>query len=105
MIKAKKAPFPIRFSEEEIYFLRQKASENNQSISAYVRQRVLADIPLKQNHTFEAKMLKAISLCAGFAQIFANSKFSDQEFQQFEEMTKKIMVANGLEESSIKPSE
>jgi hypothetical protein len=100
MYKVKKAPFPIRFSEEEINFLREKASKNNKSISSYVRGVVLSDISLQQNHTFESKILKAISICTGFSQVFANSKFSDEEFKDFEAMTKKIMVANGIDESA-----
>jgi hypothetical protein len=96
MTKAKKKPFPIRLSDDEIAFLKEKASTNNDSVSGYIRKLILTDTPIKTN-TFEAKTLKALSLCAGFAQVFVGSKFSEEEFKKFEETTKRIMATNGVE--------
>jgi len=91
-----KKPISIRFSEEELTFIKDNASINNQSISDFIRQKVLEEnkIILSENEDKILKIIKAVSICAGFAETYVKHKFNDDEYKNYQEKVKKILEIN-----------
>lgn len=91
-----KKPISIRFSEEELNFIKHNASINNQSISDFIRQKVLEEnkLILSEKEDKNLKIIKAVSICAGFVETFVKHRFSDDEYKNYQEKVKKILEIN-----------
>lgn len=104
MTEIKNKKITIKCTESELETIKDSAANNNMSLSEYIRARVLFDTQPKFT-SFELKTLKGISVCAGFVQTFVNQKFTDQEFEEFEKETKRVMKLNGIAHSLIIPGD
>lgn len=71
------------------------ASENNMTLSEYVRQRLLGDVVVKEETNLE-KILKCLSICTAFAQTYSEHKFNDDQYKQYSEDLERIMMKNGI---------
>ena len=92
-----KKPISIRFSDEELIIVKNNASLANQSISQFIRQKVLNENnspPQKNENNFN--LIKAISICAGFAETFVKHRFNDEEYNDFQQKVKKILEINSI---------
>jgi len=96
-IKDKKISIKCTKSEREI--IEKYASENNMSLSEFIRQRLLGD-NFKRNDSTAEKILKSLSVCTAFAQVFVEKKFSDEEFKNYEEELVRILDKNGINDET-----
>jgi hypothetical protein len=88
-----KKPLSIRFNDEELNFIKNQASINNQSISDFIRDKIFTKS--NKNDDQQNQLIKAISLCAGFVETYVKYKFNDEEYQDYRKKVQKILEING----------
>jgi len=87
-----KKPLSIRFNDEELNFIKNQASINNQSISDFIRDKIFTKS--NKNDDQQNQLIKAISLCAGFVETYVKYKFNDEEYQDYRQKVQKILEIN-----------
>lgn len=95
MNEIKSERITTKFTPSEREKIEKKASENNMSLSEYIRQRLLGDIIIREESSSE-KILKCLSICTSFAQTYAEHKFDEKQYQKYAEDLERIMLKNGI---------
>lgn len=95
MNETKSEKITTKFTPSERAKIQQHASDNNMSLSEYVRQRLLGDVVINEEPEME-KMLKCISVCTAFAQTFVENKFNDEEIKKYGDELERILEKNGV---------
>lgn len=95
MNEKKSERITTKFTPNERERIEKMASENNMTLSEYVRQRLLGDYVIKEENDSE-KILRCLSICTSFAQTYAENKFNDEQYKQYSEDLERIMIKNGV---------
>ena len=93
MAEIRNEKITIKCTRSERDQIEKQASENNMSLSEYIRQRLIVDVATESDST-STKILKSLSICTAFAQTFASNKFNDKELQEYDEEVERIMRKN-----------
>jgi 2-hydroxy-3-keto-5-methylthiopentenyl-1-phosphate phosphatase len=97
MNETKSEKITTKFTPSERTKIEKHASDNNMSLSEYVRQRLLGDVVRNEEPAIE-KLLKCVSVCTAFAQTFAEKKFNDEEIEKYADELERILEKNGVSE-------
>lgn len=95
MNETKSEKITTKFTPSERAKIEKHASDNNMSLSEYVRQRLLGDVVRNEEPAME-KILKCVSVCTAFAQTFVENKFNDEEFTKYGDELERILEKNGV---------
>lgn len=95
MNETKSEKITTKFTPSERAKIEKHASDNNMSLSEYVRQRLLGDVVRNEEPAME-KILKCVSVCTAFAQTFVENKFDENEQQKYSADLIRIMAKNGV---------
>ena len=95
MNETKSEKITTKFTPSERAKIEKHASDNNMSLSEYVRQRLLGDVVRNEEPAME-KILKCVSVCTAFAQTFVENKFNENEQQKYSADLIRIMAKNGV---------
>ncbi len=89
----------IRVSVEEYDLIQQKAQASNLSPSSYLREIIFFDIPQIEHHSFEFKVLKALSYCVGSLKMIAEKEFTKEDINA---QAAQVMIKNGIDPEKAK---
>lgn len=95
MNETKSEKITTKFTPSERTKIEKHASDNNMSLSEYVRQRLLGDVFIKEESATD-KILRCLSICTSFAQTYAENKFDEKEQQKYSTDLVRIMAKNGV---------
>lgn len=95
MNETKTERITIKLTKSERLKIEKHASDNNMSLSEYIRQRLLGDVVRNEEPAME-KILKCVSVCTAFAQTFAENKFNNDEITKYEDEIERILEKNGV---------
>ncbi len=95
MAEIRNEKITIKCTRNERDQIEKQASENNMSLSEYIRQRLLVDVAVEVDSD-STKILVGLSICTAFAQTFVSNKFNDKELQEYDEEVGRIMRENGV---------
>ncbi len=83
-------------STEEFNLIKERASKEGLTLSAYVRKRLFRKEPVR-NPEFEERVLKLTSITAAHIQIITD-QMGDEEFQKFKTIVNDIRRKYGVQE-------